>query len=125
MRLARANLVTKYILPLRYSILSKPPSDTPYFEKLGHEQHRAIIVWLFLRRNHGKWFTAKEIAEDINLADSTVTSALSRIFDLPPLLRSRLQRRTIDDERGRRKQYRFMLILKIIFDEQETNSSDQ
>ncbi len=100
-------------------MLFKPPSDTPYFEKLGHEQHRAIKVWLFLRRNHGKWFTAKEISEGINLAESTVTSALSRIFGLPRVLRLKLQRQTTEDERGRIKQYRFMRILEIIFDDPE------
>jgi len=89
----------------------------PDFDSLGHERRRAIIVWLFLRRNHGRWFTPKEIAEGTGLAESTVRSALSRIFGLPPAMRPRLQRRVIEDERGRRTEYRFVRIREIIFEE--------
>lgn len=90
----------------------------PTFESLGHERTRAITVWLFLRRHHGMWFTSEEIAEGIGLAESTVESALSRIFGLPPAMRPRLQRRVIEDEKGRRKAYRFMRIIDIIFEEE-------
>jgi len=93
------------------------PPDMPNFDSLGHERHRAITIWFFLRENHGRWFTPGEITERIGLAESTVRSALSRIFGLPPIMRPRLQRRIIEDESGRKVEYRFMKILEILFEE--------
>jgi len=90
----------------------------PNFDGLGHERHRAILVWFFLRENHGRWFTPNEIANSIRLAESTVRNALSRIFGLPPIMRPRLQRHTIEDERGRRTEYRFKRIINISFEEE-------
>jgi len=71
----------------------------------------------FLRFNHGNWFTSEEIARQTGLSESTVKSALSRIFDLPPTLKPRLQRHIVEDEKGRTKKYRFARIIKIIFEE--------
>ncbi|MBC7130344.1 hypothetical protein H5T51_03870 [Candidatus Bathyarchaeota archaeon] len=96
--------------------MTHPPPDMPEFERLGHERHRAILVWLFLRRHHGRWFTVEEIAKGTGLAVSTVKSALSRIFGLPPKFRPLLERRVVDDERGRRTEYRFRRIIDIIFE---------
>jgi len=90
----------------------------PNFENLGHERHRAILVWFFLRGNHGRWFTPNEIAHSVGLAESTVRSALSRIFGLSPIMRPRLQKRTIEDEEGRRTEYRFKRIINISFEEE-------
>ena len=97
--------------------MSQPPPDTPNFDGLGHERNRAFTVWFFLRSKHGRWFTSREIASQTNLAESTVESALSRIFGLRPVMRPRLQRRVIEDDRGRRRQYRFVRIKEIIFEE--------
>ncbi|MEM2394201.1 MAG: hypothetical protein QXW82_07185 [Candidatus Bathyarchaeia archaeon] len=96
--------------------MSHPPPDMPEFDRLGHERHRAILVWLYLRRNHGKWLTPDEIAKGTGLAVSTVQSALSRIFGLPPALRPLLERRVIEDAGGRRTEYRFRRIIDIIFE---------
>lgn len=99
--------------------MSRPPLDTPNFDGLGHEAHRAYRVRRFLRRNHGKWFTSSEIAEGTGLAESTVESALSRIFGLPPAFRPRLQRHVIEDESGKTKEYRFAKIVEMIFERNE------
>lgn len=97
--------------------MSQPP-DMPDFSGLGHEFRRALTIWFFLRSNHGRWFTPREISIGTSLALSTVRHALSRIFGLPPLSRPRLQRQIIEDENGRRVQYRFTRIIDIVFDEQ-------
>lgn len=99
--------------------MSQTPEDMPNFNGLGHERHRAITVWFFLRANHGGWFTVRGIATGTGLAESTVQSALSRIFGLLPVMRPRIQRRIIEDERGRRTEYRFVRIIKIIFEDEE------
>ncbi len=97
--------------------MARSPEDMPNFDGLGHERRRAITVWWFLRENHGQWFTIRKIATSIGLSDSTVQSALSRIFGRLPAMRPRIQRRIIEDERGRRTEYRFVRIIRIIFEE--------
>jgi len=94
------------------------PSDMPNFDELGHERHRAIMVWFFLRKNHGKWFSPIEVSDHIGLAESTVKSALSRIFGLPPIMRSRIQKRIIENGKGRKTEYRFVRIINIFFEEE-------
>ena len=89
----------------------------PHFESLGNENARALKVWFFLRRNHGIWFSVEEIAEGIGLAESTTQNALSRIFGLPGVMRPRIERRKIEDHRGKITQYRFRGIRKILFEE--------
>ena len=98
----------------------RPPSDTPNFNSLGHERTRAFTVWMFLRMNHGTWFTTNQISEGSGLAESTVRSALSRIFGLPRVMRPRLERHTIVDDRGRLTFYRFRRIVEIRFEEEDS-----
>jgi len=97
--------------------LSQPPPDTPNFDSLGHERNRAFTVWIFLRSHHGDWYNSEEIATSTGLAESTVQSALSRIFGLPIVMRPRIHRRVVEDETGQRKEYKFQRIIRIIFDE--------
>ena len=93
-----------------------PPSDMPRFDSLGSEATRALKVWFFLRMNHGKWFKVDDIAEGIGLAESTTANALTRIFGLPGEFRPRIERRILEDDRGKIVEYRFRGIVDIIFE---------
>jgi len=94
-------------------MMSSPPEDMPDFGGLGHDRHRALEVWYFLRTNHGRWFTVGQIAVSLGLHETTVQHALYRIFGLLPIFRPRIERRMRDGE----YEYRFARIIGIAFEE--------
>jgi hypothetical protein len=69
-----------------------------------------VKIWVFLRDNPSRWFTAQQIARYLGMPLSTVQVAVKDVLLLAPRVKSR---DIIRPRRGRpEKRYRFQPIIK-------------